>query len=217
GALGRHAPPSTGKRGPCCGSVYPGNRSTRRSPGPAVNPARIVSSEGLRTGLGDPIVRPQRSLKTILDDPQRNRLAPVPFRRVRFRRAGCGSLVAVSEGSIVARPNRREALAIAQRRVDVARRLLAGGSPESIAARFGIHKSQISRDVKAVKAEWRSKYAAHHEERVAIELARLDELLRSAWASWTRSQERTVVVREKPGGETLTTTRESSAGDPRFL
>jgi len=70
---------------------------------------------------------------------------------------------------------------IDQRRLQVAR-LLSEKVPQSeIAERLGISRSTLTRDLTAIKTEWRSQVRVQYTEAIAQEIAALDELERGIW------------------------------------
>ena len=56
-----------------------------------------------------------------------------------------------------------------------------------IADALGVHKSQISRDFKIIKARWRDQYTADLNTAKQRELAKIDGLEAAAWQAWERS------------------------------
>lgn len=115
---------------------------------------------------------------------------------------------------------RQKELILAQRRAEAARLYLQGCSQAQIAERMGVHRSQITRDLAALRAEWRAKAADHTEEWVAEELARLAAVEAEAWAAWRRSQEdrQTVTVETDASGAEKTAKRtEELVGDAAML
>jgi len=72
---------------------------------------------------------------------------------------------------------------IDQRRLQVAR-LLSEKVPQSeIAERLGISRSTLTRDLTAIKTEWRSQVRIQYTEAIAQEIATLDELERGIWVT----------------------------------
>src|SRR5215471_18389236 len=81
-----------------------------------------------------------------------------------------------------------EVLRLESRRLKAAELYLRGTtSLTRIAADLGVHKSQISRDFKIIKAQWRDRYAADLNTAKQRELAKLDGLEAAAWQAWERS------------------------------
>ncbi|AKL72408.1 Homeodomain-like domain [Actinobacteria bacterium IMCC26256] len=72
---------------------------------------------------------------------------------------------------------------IDQRRLQVGR-LLSEKVPQSeIAECLGISRSTLTRDLTAIKAEWRSQVRVQYTEAIAQEIATLDELERRIWVT----------------------------------
>lgn len=96
-------------------------------------------------------------------------------------------------------------------------------SLDEIARRCGVHRSQISRDLQSIRAEWARSRPDKYDERLTDELARLDRLESVAWDAWDRSchdqEVRNVkTVRHGDSERTEASKRqEGQAGDPRFL
>ena len=92
-----------------------------------------------------------------------------------------------------------------------------------IARKLGVHRSQITRDLQKVRAEWKESRIASYDERVLDELARIDRLEETAWQGWDRSildaGTRTVKIVKREGGERSESweREEGQSGDPRYL
>jgi hypothetical protein len=121
------------------------------------------------------------------------------------------------------RPTRARKLLILERRRRVAAALVRGQSQWQIAQTEGVDPAQISRDLSAIRQEWRQSALIDFEARQAEELARIDAVEAEAWAAWDRSkqdterrQARTVTT---PSGQRTEASRVESVqcGDPRFL
>jgi DNA-binding MarR family transcriptional regulator len=56
-----------------------------------------------------------------------------------------------------------------------------------IAEKLGLSQGQVSQDIKAIQARWRKNTEHNLDEHKAVELAKLDELERTAWNAWERS------------------------------
>ena len=87
----------------------------------------------------------------------------------------------------------------------VAALYLQGRYQVDIAAELGIDQSTVSRDLKAIRKEWRASSVRDFDEARAQELAKIDELEREAWAAWERSKAETRTVtrrrRQVPAGD----------------
>ena len=72
---------------------------------------------------------------------------------------------------------------IEQRRLQVGRLLSEKISQSEIAERLGISRSTLTRDLTAIKTEWRSQVRVQYTEAIAEEVATLDELERGIWVT----------------------------------
>jgi hypothetical protein len=120
------------------------------------------------------------------------------------------------------RPSAKKLAALA-RRERVAAGYLRGQTQSALAVAEGVDQGTVSRDLAAVREEWKSRAAEAFAERVAEELARIDGLERTAWEGWERSckDAQTRHVRTEGAGDAKKTisemTTRGQAGDPRFL
>lgn len=112
------------------------------------------------------------------------------------------------------------------RRTKVAALALRGITNQfDICERLGMDRSQnstISRDLKAIREEWKQSAVRDFDEAKGKELARLDAVEREAWEAWERSKVQRETTRTKRRtGDTLSDEaelkKESRDGDPRFL
>ena len=109
-------------------------------------------------------------------------------------------------------------------REEIARRLLRGESQAAVARDLGVSRSQVGYDLDVVRRRWVQESLTAFDARVAIELAKLDELERTYWEAWERSRgafSKTTTrsrqnVRLSTQGE-ATVERNERDGDPRFL
>lgn len=124
------------------------------------------------------------------------------------------------------KPTQRTATQKAADRAAIADRYLRGELQSVIAAALGIDQSTVSRDLKAVQAEWLTRSVAQVDARKAEELARLDALEREYRAAWEASQQPITrstqhVIRDaagKPTPNRATTTSVSARdGNPAYL
>jgi hypothetical protein len=108
---------------------------------------------------------------------------------------------------------------IRRRRQEVADLYLGGLTQAAIAQRFGVHQSQICRDLKWVKAQWREECIEMVDAMYAEDLAIIKEVSRRAWECWdaSRKDKVTVRVKEMPGFVVTTTRTEKRYGNPIFL
>ncbi len=116
------------------------------------------------------------------------------------------------------------------RRIKVAAIVLRGVTNQfDILAQLGMgddtpaNRCTISRDLKAIKEEWRVRACEDWREAQGAELARLDALEREYWAAWERSKVDRESHRDQKtrrgdyDQETTETKKEPRDGDPRFL
>jgi hypothetical protein len=115
------------------------------------------------------------------------------------------------------------ALAILERRKNVAARYVRGETQWEIARAFEVDQKTISNDLAAIRKEWLADAVRSVDEIKARELAKIDECEAQAWRAWTKSQENAETLRARVRGkgddarpETEKVTK-GQAGDPRFL
>ena len=113
----------------------------------------------------------------------------------------------------------QEMIEIERRRALVAEFYLKGWTQPAIASQLAVSQGTISRDLKAVRREWRDSRIGDFDEAVVIELKKVDRLEREAWSAWERSQEpveATKVIQDGGGKKAEKTVRQQQ-GDPRYL
>jgi hypothetical protein len=114
-------------------------------------------------------------------------------------------------------------LQLQQRRSSVARLYLQQRTQAEIACEVGVNQGTVSRDLKAIQAEWQQQRLNDFAQAKLRELARIDQLEREYWDAWERSRqglERTVQEKTTaPTGDRLKagTRSESRDGNPEFL
>ncbi len=113
---------------------------------------------------------------------------------------------------------------IAERRTTVASLYLRGKFQAEIAKEVNVDRGTVSRDLKAVEAEWVKSGVTDLNTAKARELAKNDEVERQAWAAWERScrdLETMEVTGTSQGGksrpEKVKKVTKGRPGDPRFL
>lgn len=122
----------------------------------------------------------------------------------------------------------QEKAAVAARRVKVAELYLDGWIQTEIAGQMDVDQATISRDLKAIMADWKEAARLDMEELRARELAKLAKTYRDACDGWKRSVQDAVkaetVETDSPGkdgkGKKSTRkkgSRQGQAGDPQFL
>jgi hypothetical protein len=109
--------------------------------------------------------------------------------------------------------------AVLERRREVARRYSRGEAQWEIARALRVNAATVTRDLDAVRKEWRAEALGDLGKVVAEQLARIDECERQAWAGWAKSQENAETLRARKRGDVAETEKVSKgqAGDPRFL
>lgn len=124
----------------------------------------------------------------------------------------------------------QKTLALLERRKRVAESYLRGQTQWEIARAEKVDQKQISRDLAKIRDEWKARYAAVYDERVAEQCAKIDRIEAEAWAGWERSQKdeetlkaETIRGRVSKDGDALPDMQKSSksargqAGDEGFL
>lgn len=108
---------------------------------------------------------------------------------------------------------------------EMAHRLLRGETHAQVAQVLGVSRQQIGWDLAALRKRWVTQSLTAFDERVAIEIAKLDELERTYWEAWERSRQSfsRTTTRSRQGtgrgpsqGEAMVV-RHDRDGDPRFL
>ena len=118
---------------------------------------------------------------------------------------------------------RRGASEIARDRQRIADLYLRGWMQVDIAEEVGLSQSTVTRDLKALQAEWIKSSLIDYDKAKAREIAKIDNLERIYHAAWRRSCEDAETVRKKKaevGGverKELVSTAKGQSGDPRFL
>ena len=129
--------------------------------------------------------------------------------------------------------SKAEQLSILKRRRDVAAWYLANVPQWEMAQRAGVDPGQISRDLAAIKREWRASMLADFQERIGMELAKINAVERQCWLEWDESkkdaQTRSAKTVRTPAGQDAagqplfaerseaSRREEGQCGDPRFL
>jgi predicted transcriptional regulator len=79
--------------------------------------------------------------------------------------------------------------AILQRRLRVAQLAAQGRTQQEIALELGVSQPTICADLNEIHAQWRQATAAESADRIAREIAMIEEVRRAAWQGWARSQQ----------------------------
>lgn len=128
----------------------------------------------------------------------------------------------------------RRNVEVVDRRRRVAELYLSGKMLTEIAETEGVDKAQISRDLKAIRQEWRTSTLLDFSEAQNRELAKLDALEQTHWRAWERSIGVATTIKveykgikpldsepdtEPEFGQTVERSETSVklVGDPRFL
>lgn len=111
---------------------------------------------------------------------------------------------------------------IQQRRHAVAERYLLGQTQWQIARSLEVDQKTVSRDLEAIRSEWRSAALRNYDAKVDEELARLDRAEREYWSAWERSKQerqssRTRKRTGRAAGDEAEVRKEQRDGNPRFL
>jgi hypothetical protein len=84
---------------------------------------------------------------------------------------------------------KRNRIAQAQDRTEMIQLLRRGWTQADIAAKFGLHQSQVSYDLKLVmKERWTGERTAERDFYTGVKLEEFGELKRELWASWLKSK-----------------------------
>jgi DNA-binding transcriptional regulator LsrR (DeoR family) len=108
---------------------------------------------------------------------------------------------------------------IADRRLKVSEMYLRGMFQTQIAEELGVNQATISRDLEALRKDWRTNSVDNFDQRVQIELAKTDQLELEYWKAWKRSlrNAETVIASIGPQGPTSTRKTVGQSGNPAFL
>lgn len=115
---------------------------------------------------------------------------------------------------------------IQNRRLKVAQMYLQGAYQSVIAKELSVSEGQISQDLKFLRKEWQKDRIAAIDEKIAEELAKIDNLERKNWEGWDKSikdhKRTTSKVKGQLGSKTpdsreMQETEIIKDGDPRFL
>jgi predicted transcriptional regulator len=103
---------------------------------------------------------------------------------------------------MIHRTKPQRALNAEDRRVKAASLYLRGHSQKEIATELSVSRACVSRDIKAIRQEWREDRVATIEEQRIIENAKIDQIEREAWQQWEKSKQAEVVERVESDVET---------------
>jgi hypothetical protein len=96
-------------------------------------------------------------------------------------------------------PERNTPEDVLERRTKVARLMVAMERPtvRRIAKQLNVSHTTIGKDVKAIRGEWKEQRLRDWEERLAEELAKLDQQEQELWTAWERSKRDATEEREQ--------------------
>jgi hypothetical protein len=118
---------------------------------------------------------------------------------------------------------KRSVIQIERDRVEIARLYLQGVIQVDIAARLGMTRQMVGYDLKAIRAKWLESSLVNFNERVAIELAKIDNLEVEYWQAWQRSLQvkesstAKVVSEAESERNEVSTKQEQMTGNESFL
>ena len=127
--------------------------------------------------------------------------------------------------------NKRTPIQLKNDRVRIAELYIKGVYQSVIAAELGLDQSQISRDLKAIQKQWVENTTLDLDHFKGKEIAKIDQVERTAWEGYTRSLEKfksTIttgkgITEDKETGKVTAGNKdqvvkvEERNGDPRFL
>ena len=98
---------------------------------------------------------------------------------------------------------RQKQTSIAQRRARVADWYCSGKTVYAIAELAGVHHATVTRDLAAIRQQWRDSAVRDFDAARAVELAKIDRLERQYWEAWEKSCKDAVVkTTERTGDDT---------------
>jgi len=116
-------------------------------------------------------------------------------------------------------PTTRTKAQIASDRLEVARLYLQGKYQHEIAEVLGVCQQQVSYDLKAIQKQWQDIPSAKLDELKAKELTRIDNLERTYWEAWEKSQQPKEITSSAKVGEKVKVGKrtEQRNGNPAYL
>ena len=104
-------------------------------------------------------------------------------------------------------------------RTRIAGLYLEGRTQAEIAAVVGLSQQQISRDLKAIRKEWKNARIRDYNLAQEEQLQRVDKIERNAWDEWARSKQAAESETQKTTGDGIEVSRtvKGQCGDPRYL
>ena len=113
-----------------------------------------------------------------------------------------------------------------QRRLRVAELAAQGRTQLEIALELGVSQPTICADLNEIHAQWRQAAAAETADRIAREIAMIEQVRRAAWQGWARSQQdqerkrvKTTATPDQDSGVKVERTKErrTQSGDSKML
>ncbi len=116
-------------------------------------------------------------------------------------------------------PKTRTKAKVLSDRMEVARLYLEGKYQHEIAEILGVSQQQVSYDLKEIQLTWQDMSVAQLTELKARELARIDNLERTYWQAWEKSQQPKETTSTAKEGEKVKVGKRSEQrnGNPQFL
>ena len=118
---------------------------------------------------------------------------------------------------------KRTQIQIDKDRLEIARLYLKGIIQADIAARLGMTRQMVGYDLKAIQAQWLQSSLVAFDQRISIELAKIDNLEIEYWEAWERSKQvkessSAKVIQSKDGERNeASSIQEQMLGNPAFL
>lgn len=118
---------------------------------------------------------------------------------------------------------RRSDIQIERDRMEIARLYLQGIIQADIADRLGMTQPMVSYDLKRIREQWLKSSISNFNERVAIELAKIDNLEIEYWEAWQRSTQvkesstAKIITDNKGERNEASTKQEQMIGNENFL
>lgn len=114
---------------------------------------------------------------------------------------------------------RQKRILVEDRRRTVAECSLKGWKTEAIAAKLGVSRALVNRDLRVIMARWRRAAVRDFDEARGEQLQKLELVEAEAWAAWQRSQNpiQSASLSDKQGVKQSRSSLKHTCGDPRFL
>ena len=96
--------------------------------------------------------------------------------------------------------NVRSETQILKDRVDIARDYLMGKTQSEIALKIGVSRQQIGYDLKAIFLEWKQERLQNFEEKIFLELEKINLIESEAWWAWEKGKKDIEKISSKSNG-----------------